>query len=191
MPNVKSIKKTMTEKLQTEIVSKFDFPKSQGNQPEEILSLIDQMDKYLTKEQCMFIMEEQGCCKSGQGAEAHREFGLKYKDKTIKERIDLFDDLNTNHKAPCRLNDDGTISVYWGFGEDGNFKCVCRLISRFLKNNPDPVNISKTFCACCGGHIRNNYQNSLGVKLRLKDVVSSPISSNGKNHCELLYDVIN
>ena len=190
MPNVKSIKKTMIEKLPPEIIAKFDFPKSQGNQPEEVISLISQMDKLLSKEQCLLIMQEQGCCKTGSGAEAHREFGLKYKDKTVQEKIDLFDDLNTNHKAPCRLNDDGTLSIYWGAGEKGNYKCVCRLVSRLQKENPVTVNISKTFCGCCGGHIRHNYQNSLGVKLRLIDVVSSPISSNGKNHCELLYEII-
>ena len=46
-----------------------------------------------------------------------------------------------------------------------------------------------TFCGCCGGHIRNNYQKSLGVKLRLKEIVSSSSSSNGKKRCEFLYEV--
>ena len=41
-----------------------------------------------------------------------------------------------------------------------------------------------------GGHIRHHYQNILGVKLRLKEIVSSPISSNNKKRCEFLFDIL-
>ena len=191
MPDAQKIKKTILQKgFPDEIVAQFDFPKAEGNQPEEVIALIDQMDKLLSKDQCLSVMEEHGCCKTGEGAEAHREFGRKQAGKTVQERIALFGELNTRHKVPCRLNDDGTLSFFWGKGEKGNYKCLCRAINRLQKNNPEPVSVSPTFCGCCGGHIRHNYQNSLGVKLRLKDVVSSPISSNGEKHCELLYEIV-
>ena len=191
MPDAQKIKKTILQKgIPDEVIAQFAFPKAAGNQPEEAIALINQMDKLLSKAQRLSIMEEQGCCKTGPGAEAHREFGRKQAGKTIQERIALFGELDTNHKAPCRLNDNGTLSVFWGKVENGKYKCLCRAISRLQKNNSKPVNVSPTFCGCCGGHIRHNYQNSLGVKLRLKDIVSSPISSNGEKHCELLYEIV-
>ena len=189
MPNlVKDIKNTMVKKgISDEIINQFDFSKKNGNSAEDAIILINQMDKLLSKEQCLSIMEEQGCCTTGKPAKAHSDFGKKYADKTIEERIKLFDKLDTPHKAPCKLNDDGTLSVFWGFEQDGEHKCVCG----FIKKLPQSVNVSKTFCGCCGGHARKNLQRSLGIKLKLKKIVSSAASSKGKRHCEFLFKIDN
>ena len=63
MPKVSEIKKTMKKQLPAELFARIDFPKAQRNLPEEVLYLIGQMDRLLTREQCLAIMEEQGCCK--------------------------------------------------------------------------------------------------------------------------------
>jgi len=130
-------------------------------------------------------MQEQGCCTTGKPAVAHRDFGHKYKDKTLVEKIKLLHELKTPHNPPCRLNSDGTLSVYWSFGQEGNYGCVCG----FVKKLSQPIKISPTFCGCCGGHARQNLQKSLDVKLRLKEVVSSAASSGGKKSCEFLYEI--
>jgi hypothetical protein len=187
MANTMKIKRTMlAHKIPDEIMEELDFGQEPGTNPIEIISLIRQMDELLTPEQCISIMQEQGCTKTGQGDKAHRAFGRKHKDKTVEERINLFDELDTPHKAPCHINPDGTLSVYWGFGEEGNYRCVCGI----PKKLPVTVEVPKTFCACCGAHIRHNYQNSLGVKLRLKEVVSSAVASKGEKRCEFIFDLI-
>jgi hypothetical protein len=187
MPNlIKDIKNTMVKKgISEELIEQFDFSEKDYNQPERILSLIDQMDKLLSKEQCLSIMEEQGCCTTGKPAKAHSDFGKKYVNKTIEERIKLFDKLETPHKPPCKLNEDGTLSVFWGHGNEGDYKCVCG----FIKKLSQPVTVSKTFCGCCGGHVRKNLQKSLGVKLSLNKIVSSAASSKGKKNCEFLFKI--
>jgi hypothetical protein len=187
MPNlIKDIKNTMVKKeISDEIIKKFDFSEKNYNQPERIISLINHMDKLLSKEQCLSIMEEQGCCTTGKPAKAHSDFGKKHADKTIEEKIKLFDDLDTPHKPPCKLNEDGTLSVFWGMGNEGDYKCVCG----FMKKLSQPLDVSKTFCGCCGGHARKNLQKSLGVKLNLKKIVSSAINSKGKKRCEFLFKI--
>jgi bacterioferritin-associated ferredoxin len=184
---MKGIKDAMLKKgIPEETMAQFDFSVTKENQSEKIIALINQMDKLLTKKQCLSIMEEQGCCTTGKPAAAHRAFGRKYADKTIEEKIKLFDELDTPHKPPCRLNDDGTLSVFWGFEKEGKYKCVCG----YIKKLPQPIKVSKTFCGCCGGHARQNLQKSLGTNLQLKEIVSSAISTGGKKRCEFLFRIL-
>jgi hypothetical protein len=131
-------------------------------------------------------MEEQGCCKTGKGPAAHGGFGKANEGKTLNEKVSLLNNTKMPHNAPCRLNDDNTLSVFWGFEEEGNYGCVCGIIKKL----PKSVEVPRTFCGCCGGHIRHNYQKSLDVKLRLKDIVSSAVSSKGKKRCEFLFEIV-
>ena len=186
MPNlIKQIPVTMGKQgIPEEIMAQFNFPETGG--AEDVMTLVSQMDKLLTKEQRLRVMEQQGCCKTGKGPAAHREFGLKNADKPLSEKVSLLNEAQMPHKAPCCLNDDGTLSVYWGSDDLKKRSCPCG----FTKKLPDSYEVPLTFCGCCGGHIRNNYQKSLGVKLRLKEIVSSSSNSNGEKRCEFLYEII-
>jgi len=155
------------------------------NEPEAVMKLARQMDQLLTKEQRLAIMQEQGCCKTGAGPKAHRAFGLAAAGKTLREKVTLLNEAKMPHNAPCRLNADGTLSVYWGDGGLEKRNCPCGIIKKL----PEAYEVPLTFCGCCGGHIRGNYQKSLGVKLRLKEIVSSSSSSNGQKRCEFLYEI--
>ena len=180
----------MREKdIPAEIWVQFDFPKSQGNQPMEVLALIGQMDTLLTPEQRLSVMEDQGCYKTGKGHEINLSFARSHAGKSVQERIALLSDATVHPNVPCRLNDDGTLSIFWEIGEKGNYQCVCAAHKRLKKDQPQIGNLSKTYCGCCGGHIRHHYQNILGVELRLKEVVSSPISSNGQECCAFLFEI--
>ena len=67
MPNLlKQIPETMRKQgIPEETVAQFAIPESGGS--EGVMEFIAQMDKLLTKEQRLSIMQEQGCCKSGIG----------------------------------------------------------------------------------------------------------------------------
>ena len=168
-----------------EVVEKFDFCESETDWMRQRLSVIAQMDQLLTEEQRLAVMENQGCCLTGKPAAAHRAFGQKYAEKSLEEKIALLDELETPHKPPCRLNEDGTLSVFWGFKQDGRFVCGCGS----CKKAPKQAAISQTYCGCGGGHARQLLQKSLGIKLKLKKIVSSAIASEGEKQCEFLYEV--
>lgn len=185
MPNLlRQIPETMCKQgIPDRIIAEFNFPEAGGS--EEVMALINQMDKLLSEEQRLAIMQEQGCCKTGKPAEPHRAFGIEHAGKTLAEKVELLNKANIPHKAPCHLNGDGTLSVYWGVDNLRKKSCPCG----FIKKLPDSYEVPKTFCGCCGGHIRSNYQKSLGVRLRLKEIVSSSSSSGGKKRCEFLYEI--
>ena len=187
MPNLlKQIPETMRKQdVPDETLAQFDFKETGSAQ--DVMALIHQMDALLTNQQLLAVMQEQGCCITGIGPKAHLAFGHEHAKKPLAEKVELLNDVQgMPHKAPCRPNDDGTLTVYWGTENLKGRKCPCGFIKKLPENYPVPL----SFCGCCGGHIRNNYQKSLGVKLRLKEIVSSSSSSNGEKRCEFLYEII-
>jgi hypothetical protein len=74
MANAVKIKQTMVEQgIPEEVIMQFEFSDSYKNhRPEPIIPLINQMDRLLSKEQYLSIMEQQGCCKTGKPDAAWR-----------------------------------------------------------------------------------------------------------------------
>ena len=185
MPYIDRIKKTMKKQgIPGNIMEQFDI--TEPLRLENTIAFIDQMDRLLSKKQCLAIMEEQGCVKTGKMDVVSRAFGQEHMSKTIEEKIQLLDGANIPYRLPCRLNNDGTLSVF-DYEHEGGYKCGCHEIKKLPQQ---PTNISRTYCGCCGGLWRHLYQNALGVKLRLIEIVSSPLSSNGEKPCEWLFEII-
>ena len=182
--NTREIKRTMIEKgIPAEIIGQFIFPETEDETPEEKIAFAEQMDKLLTKEQILSVMEEQGC---GKDIRPSDDFMRKLKGKTIEERIEILNAMDMSESARSRINDDGTLSIFWNFGENGKFICVCPILEKLSK----PATVSLTYCGCCSGHVKYGFEQNLGVKLKLLETVSSPISSGGKKHCEHLFEII-
>ena len=70
MANMNRIRKNMEQQgVSTEILVEFDFNDfkfQKGNRPEPRIAMIHRMDELLTKEQCLAVMEKEGCCKGGE-----------------------------------------------------------------------------------------------------------------------------
>lgn len=181
--NILKIKNTMNDKgIPPEKIEQFVFPETIEETPEEKIAFVDQMDKLLTKDQILAVMEEQGCNKNEPSAEKM----MSLNGKSIRERIRLLNAMDISEAPYSRINNDGTLSIFWNFKKNGKFRCVCPIIEKLEK----PTAVSLTYCGCCSGHVKYHYENFLGVKLRLLETVSSPISSGGENHCEHLFEIL-
>ena len=188
MPKIEKILETMRKLgIPDEIISQLPMPRVKKATPEEIMAFIKGMDKHLTKEQCIDVMDEQGCNKSNKCSAAFRKFGELYKDKTLEEKIALLSIFDSGHKVDiCRLNDDGTITLKFGMdGKKGDWDCPCNPINK-LKPYAFPL----TYCGCCGAHVRYTHEFALGIKLRLKEIVSSKANSDGEKPCEFRYEIV-
>lgn len=181
--NICEIKKTMLDKgIPAEVMARFVFPETKDETPEDKVSFAKQMDRLLTKDQILSVMAEQGCSKN----EPTVEMMQKLNGKTLQERIEVLNAINKSEAPQYRINDDGTLSILWDFEENGEYICVCPIIGKLSK----PLAVSLTYCGCCSGHIKYHSENFLGVKLRLMETVSSPISSGGKKYCEHLFEIV-
>ncbi len=62
--NILKAKQTMKDQgIPDDIIAQFDVPDINGNLPEPRIAFVEKMDKLLTNEQCLMVMENQGCCK--------------------------------------------------------------------------------------------------------------------------------
>lgn len=188
MPSMKKINQTMMEQaIPNETLAQFNFSEPKGNNPIPIIELIDQMDNILSKEQCLAIMEEQGCCKSGKRDKDCKNFARKYSHQSLAEKLTLISTIE-NMMSPT-LNNDGTITLRWGGFQNGihigETTCSCHTIKKLKQ----PFSVSSTYCGCCAGHYKYHYQNALGVKLRLIEIVSSPLNTNGEKPCEFTFEI--
>jgi hypothetical protein len=187
MPKIEKMLEAMREQgIYEEIISQLPMPRIKKATPEEIVEFIKGMDDCLSKEQCIAVMDGQGCNKSNKLSAVFRKFGELHKDKTLKEKIALFSELDSGHKVDvCRLNDDGTVTLVFGLdGKKGDWDCPCVPIKK-LK----PYDFPLTYCGCCGAHVRYTHEFALGVKLRLKEIISSKANSDGEKPCEFLYEI--
>jgi len=187
MPAIDKMLETMREQdIPDETMVKFTLPRIKKATPTEIVEFTRQMEGLLSKEQCLRIMDEQGCNKSNKVSAAFRKFGEKYADKTLLERIALMSELETGHKVNhITLNDNGTVTLQFGTASGENYHCPCTPIKK-LK----PYDFPLTYCGCCGAHVRYTHEFALGVKLRLIEVVSSMANSNGEKGCEFIYEIV-
>lgn len=187
MPELKKIRESMQKAgIPDEITEQFDFTELKGNRPEPVLAVINKMDELLTREQCLDIMGEQGCCKSGKRDRDCREFAKKYADRSVEERLRLVSEVE--YMMTPQINDDGTFIVtmsgYQNGVHTGKTTCSCGMIKKLKQ----PFSVSPTYCGCCAGHFRYHYQNMLGVGIRLKAILSSPLNTNGEEPCRFLFE---
>ena len=188
MPKIENMLSTMREQgIPEDIIAQLPMPRIKKATPEEIVAFIERMDELLTKDQCVSVMGEQGCNKSNKISARFRQFGEIHRDKTLEEKIALFPQLDSPHKVDaCYLNEDGTITLKMELdGKKGNWSCPCTPIKK-LKPYAFPL----TYCGCCGAHVRYSHEFALGVKLRLKEIVSSKANSDGKKPCEFIFEIV-
>ena len=188
MPTLKKIRDTMEkQKVNHVIMEQMDF-EADCNNPYNIISLIDKMDELLTKEQCFSIMEKQGCCKGGQRDKDCKEFAKEHGNKPLSEKLELISSIQ--YMMSPHLNEDGTFTITFGDYNNGvhkgKYTCSCSSIKKIKQ----PFSVSPTYCGCCAGHFLYHYQNALGVKLKLKEINSSPLNTYGEEPCSFTFEVI-
>ncbi len=189
MPALKKMKQTMlAEQIPDEIISQIDFTDANGNDPRPVIAAVDQMDALLSRDQCLSVMEKQGCCKGGKRDKDCKAFGKQHRDKPLAEKLALLSTIE-NMMQP-ELNEDGTITItlsgYQNGVHIGKTTCSCGAIKKLKQ----PFSVSPTYCGCCAGHFLYHYQNALGMKLRLKEIVSSPLNTNGEKPCVFTFEIL-
>ena len=191
MPNIKRMGETMRKlKIPQDVLAQMDFEASStiGNNPMPTIAVINKMDEYLTDEQKYIVMEKEGCCKGGKRDKDCKIFGKEHADKNFAEKLLLF--KTVEYMMLPVLNEDGSFTVTMSGHQNGVHKgkttCSCGAIKKLKQ----PFNVSKTYCGCCAGHFLYHYQNMLGVKLKIKNIKSSPLDTNGEMPCQFTFDVV-
>ena len=130
------------------------------------------MEQEISLEQVRTIFEANGCCKTGARLKASKAFarinaGLSLEEKLAKIR---------------RAHNIVICAVQYRPGE--HYACACPTISR---QTVQPH--SKNYCYCCAGHFKFHYEIMLDCRLRVEEIVSSPLDSDGQEPCVMRFSL--
>jgi hypothetical protein len=132
------------------------------------------------------IMFGRACCKSGYRLENAKQLNKDHGDKPLAEKLELLGTLK--YMGMPRLNEDGDIeTTAVGSHSAANMTCPCW---RLKGCAPTGEKMPLTYCLCCAGHFMFHYQKALNLNLQVKRVVSSIISSQGKEPCVFIYEIL-
>jgi len=164
----------------------------------DIVNVIQRMDELLDHDTKYRVLDACACCtKTSKARDKQcKEYGKTMADKPLEEKVKGLGGINF---GGITLNDDKTLTVSFCWIIDGKRYCSCGAVdvpiiaSKLLlqKKNlaVDDRVMPLSYCYCCAGHFRYHLQNALQVKLKTKEIVSSPINSKGERPCEFIFEI--
>jgi hypothetical protein len=193
MPSINRIQKALlTENVNAKVIEEII---GDG----DIVNVIQRMDNLLEPEIKCSILDSCACCTKNSKSRDKKckDYGKMTAGKPLLEKINSLAGIDFGMVS---LNKDNCLTVEFCWDADGNRTCSCGDIkvpivaSRLLlKNKKIPIDdriMPLTYCLCCAGHFRYHLQNALGIKLKTKEIISSPINSKGEKPCKFLLEII-
>lgn len=155
----------------------------------DLVEIIERMEKLLEPDTTYQILDN-SCC------DGKTDSFKEINGETLQEKIDKIPYLTDFHAGwNVKLNDDNTLNAGWILKNNDKFYCVCSAtvnrkkvrVSDLSKGNRS---MPLTYCLCCSGHCRRHLEKLLGVQLKTKGAISSPINSKGQKPCEFIFEII-
>ena len=134
------------------------------------------MDGLLDEETKKKVREDCACCLEGKRQKLCKEVNKKY--ETPEERVLAINETHYIFGHEINIIGEGKYEVRF-FDEKMPEKiCSCLKIVMDKK-------MSKTYCYCCGGHVKHHLETVLGKKLEV-EFIDSALSSMGKKSCRFV-----
>ena len=171
-----------------------------------LIGIIERMEKLLEPEMMYEILDSCACLGSKEYIKTCEKAGKEVADKTLEEKANHFSNWYDYYKIT--LNDSNTLTVKMSFNDNntlaanennGKYGCVCcAAVKTHVKvsdyavptNNSDDRVMPLSYCICCAGSSRIHLQLQLGLSLKTKEIISSPINSRGKRPCEFTFEIL-
>lgn len=159
----------------------------------DLISIIEKMEKLLKPEIMHQILDSCACGGGKKFIKRCEKIGKEIAGKTLSEKIEYVNSISDAEKI--FLNADNTLTAKWSHVDNGRFRCVCstvvnkgtKISELALKDSNRVMPLSH--CYCCAGSGRRHMQLQLGVKLKTKEIVSTPINSRGDKPCEFIFEI--
>ena len=143
-------------------------------------------DELLEFNQRADMMLSRACCKGGFRLNNAKMIARDHGDKTLEEKLELLG--QQKYMGHPRLTERGEIytGTCAGSGPPENLRCSCW---RFGGKFPSEGLMPLSYCLCCGGHFVFHYQKALGLKLRVKQVVTS-VFADPPQYCSFILEIL-
>ena len=133
-------------------------------------------------------MLERACCKDGSHLKNSEKVAKRKAGKPLEKKLKLLG--KQKYMGHPVLTEDG--DIFTGHcagglpGKPGELQCSCWCFDGAL---PEQGKMPLNYCLCCAGHFVFHYQIALGVKLRVKDIVSS-VFGEEPQYCSFLFEIV-
>jgi len=163
----------------------------------DLVNIIRRMEKSLKPDIMHEILDSCACTGGKKYLNYCENIGKEIAGKTLKEKVDFLNKDSGSEKIILRNTN--TITFILSNKDDNKYKCVCsatvkkgiKVADLTLENNiSDDCIMPLSYCFCCAGSMRLHLQLKLGIEIKTKEIVSSPINSKGKKPCEILFEII-
>ena len=163
-----------------------------------LVNVIERMEKTLDPDVLHEILDRHACGGGKDFIARMKKIGKEIADKSLSEKIAHVNSISSDSEK-ITLNADNTLSVKWCFDNNGKYNCVCgatiktgvRVAELALENsNSGDCVMPLSYCFCCAGSGRRHLEYQLGVGLKTKEIISSPINSNGEKPCEFILEIV-
>ena len=160
----------------------------------DLIDITLRMEKLLDHDMMRQILESCGCLGGKEYLKQCEKVGKEMAGKALEEKLDTIN--NEDHDFyTMTLNDDNTLTIKMCFKGDGKYRCSC---SAAVKNGVKVSDIALSddrvmplsYCFCCAGSSRLHLELKLGMKLKTKEIISSPINSKGEKPCSFIFEII-
>jgi hypothetical protein len=163
-----------------------------------LVNVIERMENALDADTLYQILDACACGGGKEYIERLKKIGREIAEKTLREKIAHVNSISSDAEKII-LNADNTLSVIWSFDHNEKYSCVCsaavktgvRVKELALGNNDSgDCAMPLSYCLCCAGSGRRHLQLQLGVRLKTKEVISTPINSKGEKPCAFVFEIV-
>jgi len=145
----------------------------------DLVDIVVRMEKLIAPHMMHEIFDSCGCGGGRDYIKHCEKIGKELTGKPLEEKIKL---INSDSEQIVLNND----------------KCVCSaaiktgiIVSDLAQGaGADGRIMPLTYCFCCAGSYRRHLQLKLGLDLKTKEILSSPINSKGEKPCKFVLEII-
>jgi hypothetical protein len=134
------------------------------------------MDELLDEKAKKTVREDCACCLEGKRKKLCKDTNKNY--QTTEERINTINKTHYVFGHEIKIIGEGKYEVTFFDEKIPEKRCSC------LKIIYDKE-ISKTYCYCCGGHIKHHLETVVGKRMNI-EMVASALTTMGKKSCKFI-----
>ncbi|HNV06113.1 MAG TPA: hypothetical protein PKH64_08340 [Petrotogaceae bacterium] len=162
---------------------------------EDLVDVIGRMENLIDSDMMHEILDSCACGGGQEFLNQCKKIGKDLAGKTLDEKIDYLNNY-IFHSEKIILNRNNLLTGTFLYKENEKYKCACSaavkkgMMVYDLTENTDNRTMPLSYCFCCAGSFRRHLQLQLGIELKTKKIVSSPINSRGQKPCEFIFEIL-
>ena len=146
-----------------------------GRKQDWFCGAMNTMDELLDNETKQKVRGNCACCLGGKRETLCKQINRQY--ASTEEKIRAINETHYVFGNEIKITGSEKYEVSFFSESNPSKRCSCWKDDWFLRNK-----MSRTYCLCCGGHVKHHLETVLGKEVKVR-FISSVLTSGGKKNC--------